>query len=126
LSSESNQGLTCAITLYSGGLVISGDLISGVAFSNGIAEALERQAGEEPLTAEELGSLARMFRSQAKELVKTVRTEEAGPAQYIHLADATIFAGGHHHVPFGGYWRGRLSRIDSWSFGGYSEMEEEG
>jgi hypothetical protein len=116
-------GTPVTVTLFVGGTLISGQLISGRAyfehFASTFGEAVSR-GGEGPLEH---------LRSQAKQLNQSaVETpgegtpgsrwfDEAANPSFIHLKDPQISLPGGTPVRAGEIWRGKLAAVDGFFWG---------
>jgi hypothetical protein len=122
-----NTGIEMGITLCVGGTVLSGQLISGKAYFEEIAnEALQASgsadAGVRLVLSEFLGNLGKSIYERTEneeESGKEVdRTMKRLPG-FIHLRDAKFFHNSGQPMPGnrGIRWRGRLSAVDGFSLG---------
>ena len=110
------------ITLWTGGLLVSGTLVGVDDYFEGVATAFDEAAvpGEESL-----GAMFRTLGEQARDLIQAEDRESAAsdtpppdPA-FIHLQNATTYSPGLQPIPTdrGVWWRGRLESVGGWSFG---------
>jgi hypothetical protein len=116
------SGLRVGITLYVGGAIVSGSLVGGRDYFEGIAETAAA-AARDPASAERartfFRSPAAMYRSgwgDAGELA------EEEPLAYNHLADARLFTATGQPLPgdHGVLWRGRLAAVDGFVLGAFA------
>lgn len=103
------------ITLFVRGTVISGQLVGGRDYFDGLAIALTEGFGgptkENLALVEDLVSWKQIY-------VPRPPDTKADPIHYIHLRDARVFAPGQKPMPeFGSWWRGRVSSVDGFHFG---------
>ncbi len=113
-------GLSIEVTLCVGGTLVSGWLIGGRDYFEGLAENVAAAA----MDSETAGRARAFLRSPAAmyHLDADGRREVAAdpePLAYIHLEDARFFtaAGLPVSASQGVYWRGRLSAIDGFVLG---------
>jgi hypothetical protein len=115
-------GLRVGVTLYVGGTIVSGELIGGRDYFEGIAEHAAA-ATPDAATAERARAFCRspaaMYRAAWGD------TDELGPEEdplaYIHLAHARFFTGTGQPLPDGHglLWRGRLAAVDGFVLGAF-------
>jgi hypothetical protein len=112
-----NMGIGVGITLQAGGLIISGDLVSGKDYFEGIAQETEAAVGDDDLKRV-LAQSYRTFKEMYEKPNEGELTNEDREVSYIHLKDAKIIQN-NQFVPHnrGVWWRGRLSSVDGFSFG---------
>ncbi|HVT36067.1 MAG TPA: gas vesicle accessory protein GvpU [Nevskiaceae bacterium] len=108
-------GLTFPITLWVGGSVVSGYLIGGADYFEELGSSLETFFAsakvDDPMSI--ANSLVEPYRKHYEDI-----PDEDPPPTYIHLRNARVFAPGQNPMPsVGTIWRGRLSRVDGFSFG---------
>ena len=114
------SGGELSITLNVQGTIVSGTLVgnseyfahTGILFS----EAQKRTEGTE--------GLAGLF-SEAAKLTRerNNNADEAALPEFIHLKDAHFLEGGKTIPSTPVLWRGRLSQVDGFVFGTYSEVK---
>lgn len=121
-------GVTIPITLTVGGLVISGDLVSGKDYFESAAVNMRSaqttdSTGGGPIEALQSlpDRLAQFFDGYANDYpLRRDREEDADAAdlapRYVHLGQATIRQGGGPTIKVG-EWRGRLAVVSGWSLG---------
>lgn len=127
------------VTLVSGGVIISGQLISGRRYFEGFAEQF---AAAIPDATEDVETFWHDFiagfgisvygergkpSSDAQEDASDAQEEEGSDAEeegasdphYIHLRDARVFHAGTSHVPLvaGVWWRARMEAVDGFFLG---------
>jgi hypothetical protein len=111
-----NRGDTSfPITLNVGGLLISGNIVAGQAYFEGLADSVaESMTGVDEQTREEV-------KKEVAEAGGMVYSSDApgGQPHFIHLRDARIFAPPDQQVPVqkSVYWRGRLDAVQGFTFG---------
>ena len=113
-----DQGLEVGITVYIGGTVISGMLVSGQEFLE--ASALRLQSVEGP--PETKATLEHFFRSQrdqqyASSGAASTEGEDVPSVGYLHLRGARPFDAKGPYLEEGVWWRGRIDQIDGFNFG---------
>ncbi|MFT4171086.1 MAG: gas vesicle accessory protein GvpU [Rhodocyclaceae bacterium] len=103
------------ITLYVGGLVVSGELISGHKYFEGLGDQLTEFFGG---PSDETAQAVRSFTFPAGIYTEPQEGEEVPPPQYVHLRGARIFTPAQDPIPTEGvWWRGRLACVDAFHFG---------
>lgn len=105
-----------SITLNVGGLLISGELIGGEHYFNGIANDLE-WSGIHPKIADAFRKPAEIYTKQRE---KVPGGEESNsPPKFIHLRNARIFHPSGNPIPTnrGTWWRGQLNAVDGFILG---------
>jgi hypothetical protein len=112
-------GTELGVTLYVGGTIISGVLISGRSYFDQLSEATARAADGE--------AFAEVFRHVAAGYLSgegPAGTEADEPSEansvrtaYLHLRATTVHVPGIAAAIEQGLWRGRLSAVDGWAFG---------
>ena len=111
------EGLTIPITLHMGGLIVSGQLVSGKLY----LEEFGGQFANEflcPLPADQRAKLLARIRDTASRIYDQGKETRRVPT-YIHLRDATFMTvtGQTAQTNRSLWWRGRLSRVDGFWFG---------
>lgn len=115
-------GLRVGVTLCVGGAIVSGTLIGGRDYFEGIADNAAA-ATADPATAERarafFRSPAAMYRAAWGEGGELGPDED--PLAYIHLADARFFIATGQPLPgsHGVLWRGRLAAVDGFVLGAF-------
>lgn len=120
------------VTLASGGLIVSGQLVSGRRYFEGFAEEFSAAI---PDTTEDVTTYWRDFLAGFGSSIYGAREEEPDGAphedasaeaeddpadpHYIHLRDARIFHAGNSHAPLvaGVWWRARIEAVDGFFLG---------
>lgn len=120
------------VTLASGGLVVSGQLVSGRRYFEGFAEEFAAAISD---ATEDVTTYWRDFLADFGSSVYGERGEgsSGAPAQegsdaeeddasdphYIHLRDARVFHAGTGHAPLvaGVWWRARIEAVDGFFLG---------
>lgn len=134
-------GVEMGITLNAGGMLVSGQTISGRNYFIELAKEF-RVGKEEGSLVHTLGDLIEANKQIYEKYDLTIKNQEEGletgheaiadgeesddsfppPPTYIHLRDARIYAPGQVPIPGnrGVLWRGRLSEINGYSLGSLS------
>lgn len=106
------------ITLFVGGLIVSGNLTSGHKYFQGLGEQLTEFFGGH---SEDTEKAVQYFTSPGKIYAEETDSEPKSPPQFIHLRQAMVFAPGQTPIPNGGsWWRGRVASVDAFHFGSLS------
>lgn len=105
------------ITVFLKGTVVTGQLVSGHRFFDGLAGALkiyfDHDTSED--TAEAIDFLTSPKQNYTKEPEEGVARI---PPLYFHLRDARVITAGQKGYPDeGAWWRGRLTSVDGFHFG---------
>ena len=111
------------LTLFVGGLVVSGFLVSGRAFFKGIAHEIKSEAGsgnaDEPNVSDVIADNMEKFEFLYPALEEGNESKPLFPA-YIHLREARVYNSG-RDKPLPGnrgvFWRGKLTSVDGFNFG---------
>ena len=112
LANESDMEL--GVTLSTGGVLVSGVLVSGRRYFAHMREAFRTfTISEEPSGSEAAEAI---FRQAGAE-------DSAPPLRHLHLRGARFFAPGQVAIPAepGMWWRGRLDAVDGWGLGLFAE-----
>ncbi|MGB5796295.1 MAG: hypothetical protein WBH51_10950 [Mycolicibacter algericus] len=118
------DGAEVGLTLYVGGCVVSGMLISIAQFYRLLIKDITDPArASEYSTQDSALAFAEFYRPQLeaaeKIAVESRNTNTPPPTpRHIHLRDAQTFIGGAHPLTHP-VWRGRLSSVDGWSIGNF-------
>lgn len=115
-----NRDLQMGLTLQVHGQLVSGTLVSGQTYFEGITRNIADALGDK----DETRAIAGMF----EQMNQAVQDNTGGEGQfpipaYIHLKDARIFSAGNGApIPNGQgvWWRGRLSQVSGFFFGALS------
>ena len=113
--------LSISVTLTVGGLIISGNVISGRKYFEAVASKMKSAnltGDTDPSIPENLEKLFLSFRE-----VYPKPSSEGPPIKpaFIHLGDARVVMGGGQVVGGGDlFWRIKLASVDSCSFGSFS------
>jgi hypothetical protein len=103
------------ITLFVGGLMISGQLTSGHKYFEGLGEQLTQFFGG---PSEDTKKTVDYLTSAKDVYLKKDDAQEKPITQYIHLREARVFVPGQQPIPAeGSWWRGRLSSVGGFHFG---------
>lgn len=96
-----NSSLEIGISLYVGGSVITGILISGKSYADAVASKMEESG---------VKALADWFRNFGEETFGPESSISEDIPEMIHLKEAKIFDGTVTH--YLGWWRGRIKSVD--------------
>lgn len=124
VEAANKSGGSLGITLLVHGAMVTGVLIGGEEFFEGVAGQLEdalHENGEESSD----GGLAAVFREQGTTLYGDPEALDDTTVAYIHLRDAQVYQSTLSAIPTPGtWWRGWLSSVDGWILGvlGRSEV----
>jgi len=103
------------ITLFVGGLMVSGQLTSGHKYFEGLGEQLTQFFGG---PSEDAKKSVEYMTSPKDIYIKKDESQERPMPQYIHLREARVFVPGQQPIPTeGSRWRGRLSSVGGFHFG---------
>ena len=94
------------VTLTVRGVVVKGMLASGADFFPSFGERFASNFGDAGV------EIRRSFDGEA--LKYTVPGHVGVPVRFIHVKNAIVDG---ETLPFGGWWRGQIDRVDGWSFG---------
>lgn len=126
LSYVSNNGYYgFGVTLFVGGMLISGNVISNKEFRQNLTDTIrnsfEKKSDEEKAFIENYLRHIEPQNEEKEDLTEPIET------RYIHLKNARVFNAGNKPIPgVGGFvWRGRLESIDAFSWGTLSSSESE-
>ncbi|NAZ86990.1 hypothetical protein [Kineococcus indalonis] len=108
LSTMADRGTVVAITLFSGGQVVSGTLVGRDRWLQEFVGRAARGGGGGRQIAEQVQGLFR-----AADLRRP--GDGRAPRDYLHLLDAQI--DGLPRIAEGLLWRGRISEVAGWSLG---------
>ena len=123
VSKFAHSGVSQSVTLFVGGAVISGEIISGQDYFEEMAKIAESANFHGPDGSEKI--LSEMSQGYRKFKKFYDKPDDAGddwttPTDYyIHLKGARVFTS-NGTIPGRGdfLWRGRISCVDAWSIGG--------
>ena len=112
------SGLEMGITLTVAGFSISGTLVSGKNFFDGLADEMAT-VFDEPSPKKAIHDYFANFGDMYRDIAKD---EDQTLPIYIHLKDARHFHNSGKPIPGnrGVYWRGRISQISGFSMGSLS------
>ena len=105
------------ITLVVSGLTISGSLISGERYFEGIQAMMRGAEGDDSDFASYWDPAVVHYRRAREGLEGNVSLPS-----FIHLRDAVAFPGGSTNSV--GLWRGKLESVDSWSLGQLGKTQD--
>jgi len=128
VENATTSGIKFAITLFVGGTVITGVLVSGKAFYEDLGNIWDSLAGHSnlPPAQRRAGDIFRKIATEAYALEDTdapaKRSSEPRPIpKFIHLENARFFgAAPGFAIPTtkrGAYWRGKISSVDGFQLG---------
>ena len=109
-----NTGIEFPITLYVNGLIVSGQMVGGHRYFDGLADQFREFFGDTEATEETVSML-----TSAREyyLGEDVKNDPALP-QYVHMRAAKVFVPGQNPIPKdGSWWRGRITSVNGFNFG---------
>jgi hypothetical protein len=106
---ESHPDSSMDITLYVGGIVVSGRLVSGATWFEQAAVRIRSIS-----TGDGVEGMASAFDEAAAQL--RAESSVAG-SDFVHVIGAQVLAPGAASELPSGFWRGQLSRVDAWSVG---------
>jgi hypothetical protein len=111
------------MTVFVKGAVISGLLVSGHKFFEGIGEGFTRYLDKDH---EHTPSVIENLTRPGKNFLKD-RKDKGYPFPYfVHLRSAKVFTPGNVPMPGNGmWWRCRISEVDAFSFGAFMPADEE-
>ena len=109
-------GVGLSVTLVVDGIVVQGNIASGLGFFEHAAQAISDSNGDAD-AAPVVEGLARLFMDEAAVYSDLRISEEAEqfPPRFLHLNDAQILIGSRFVSV--GPWRARLTSISGWSLG---------
>jgi hypothetical protein len=119
LANSPSTGIEVGITLNVGGLLVSGTMVSGKKYFEGIADLLSNANTNMPEIAESWKSLSAFGQIYDD----TAEVESNRNPQYIHLRNTRFFSAAGTAVPNspGVWWRGRITEVAGFSFGTMSQ-----
>lgn len=114
------MGVTIGVTICVKGVVITGELVGGKAYFEGVGLDVLGGSGDETLTK----AVAEIFSSKAVIYERPDDPEDDWqplPVGYIHLRNARYVKPGQKPWPDQGFWwRGKLSSVDGFMVGNYT------
>ncbi len=113
-------GLSCGITLFVEGAMISGMLVSGKRYFEAFADEFSSNyPGDDEAKEEVRAGIASHTAIYADDESDDESDNEPPPPQYIHLVDARYFAPGGQPIPTnrGVLWRGRINAVSGFNLG---------
>jgi len=117
VSTSNSTSLELGLTLNIGGTLITGTLVSGETYCEGVAQSFSNTGGK---VGEGLADAIRLFGKKVfgSESEDEDNDNDTGP-DMIHLKNATVHQGQNkYHTQ---WWRGKLRSVDGFSFGTFSE-----
>lgn len=124
LISYSELGIETPVTLLTGGMTVSGVIVSAAIYmENTGAQLSAALRSHDPRLAETISQSFAQLRQDVEAQSKAA--DEAGSlsARFIHLKNAKYFIPGQDGLPNnadGIFWRGRLSAISGFSLGSFT------
>jgi hypothetical protein len=121
VSISNDAGLQIGLTVQVGGLLVSGQLVSGEQYFEGIAADFEHGLAAYPQLAQAMkksfASFGVIYKSESQP--EGSQSVEARAPNYIHLTDARFFSTAGDPIPQnkGVWWRGRISAIGGFTIG---------
>lgn len=112
------EGITFPVTVHSGGIIVTGDMISSSLYYKLLAKEFETNI---PQRVENIGKFVVDFFTKQHEILKASHGE-GGPVLSLHLRDAFFIQRNESgdFIPDGGegmLWRGPLDSVDGFFFG---------
>lgn len=101
-----NSTFEVGITLFMGGSIITGIMVSGKNYTDSVASLMDKAGGN---------ALAEWFRNFGEETFGPESKISEDIPTMIHLKEATIYDGTVTHKL--GWWRGRIKSVDGHSMG---------
>lgn len=112
-----NAGLRLPVRLFVSAGVLSGELVGGREFFEGLRGSIDTGSDEDVHRAMDnlFNFLAQPYDDRAVEEESVTNRLTV----YIHLRGAWLYAAGQPPIEVGS-WRGRLTSVDGWALGSYS------
>lgn len=111
---------TIPVTLCVGGILVSGNLISGRVYFSGIADEIRTANVVGERNDDAIEALARSLQELGNDVYTTAEAVQGGtPPHFIHLRSAKVWLPGTVPAPTnrGLLWRGRLEAVDGFWLG---------
>lgn len=103
------------LTLFVGGLIVTGDLISFKKYLEGIGESFQESESE---VAKSIGEVISSIIPEKTEDKESEEGQDSSDVNFIHLQNVTVISSNtNYSVPF---WRGSLASVDGFSFGKFN------
>jgi hypothetical protein len=122
-----NRGASVSVTLSVGGSIVSGMLVGAAEYLEGLGAEFEATDMDDK---DKMGDMFREMAVQAREEWSPENDEQTDDyvVSYIHLKDARYLGGAGGYMPSnrGLWWRGRLDKVDGWSFGSLDVQKSSG
>lgn len=117
------NGVEIGVTLTVGGVIVSGILISGKKYFDELSDVLIAASQSEDDGPRILGEAWKQYTVIYEKPEGASGDWRAPPAGFIHLRNARFYAPGAPPIPSnrGVLWRGKLSSVDGFSIGNFSE-----
>ena len=133
VANQSDSAAGISITLTLPGFLVSGELVSGRVYTEGMVADINDRAGlpaeiKEAFIGRMFGPLIGQYLERSsedsdaiKEWHDIMKNEDGteGNIAFLHLKNASFFSGGAAPISnaIGTFWRGRISQVCGWSFG---------
>jgi hypothetical protein len=107
---------SAGVTLTVGGLIVTGDLISGASYFERLSKMVQSES--KSLDDESKKSVGEFFLSFGEEYKPDSNQPESKltPIQFIHIGKARLISHGHKPIDLR-LWRGRIDSIDGFTIG---------
>ncbi|MDQ0283740.1 hypothetical protein [Rhodococcoides fascians] len=112
------EGATAGVTLTTSGAIVTGTIVSGRTYFEGLNSTLEaagKDSNEWPGVTFAVFAQTYRDREGGTRNADSAREDQPGPS-YIHLNNAAIIPNGMSRIDLGS-WRGKLSSVDGWTLG---------
>lgn len=116
-----NDGLGISITLNVGGLLVSGNLVSGKDYLIEFGEVLSKSL--DPENGENAKGIRESYQNMAEDVYGQDESKSAPPV-YLHMKNAKYFSISGDSLPSNdevSLWRGRISEVGGFSLGSFSK-----
>jgi hypothetical protein len=107
---EKNDGFHVGITLYVGGVLVSGEMINDRDYLAGVSLTFIEAGHSNP--AQYATQLGRALADAA-----THATTQVAGHRFVNLRNVRVLSPGSPLMPSNGYWRGSAAHIDGYSWG---------
>ena len=107
---EHNDGFHVGVTLYIGGILVSGEMVSDREYLTGVGKAFVAAGDGSPSSyATQLGRALSEAAGRA--------TSQVGGHRFINLRNVRVLSPGSTLMPSNGYWRASAGHVDGYSWG---------
>ncbi|MDB5294387.1 MAG: hypothetical protein JWO31_370 [Phycisphaerales bacterium] len=107
---EHNPDFHLAVTLYVGGVLVSGEMVSDREYLAGVGRAFAAAGENRPAAyATQLGHAMAAAAGRASTQVRTHR--------FVNLKNVRVLSPGSALMPSNGYWRGSAAAVNGYSWG---------